>query len=81
MLNVDATAFAANITERRTSWIISCIPLTRTWIPELEAEFRKKDRGVKGRGNFKSMFINIPGGDKEGVKGDLSGIQVQKMSS
>lgn len=43
---------------------------------ELEAEIKKKIEGTKGLGNFRNMFINIPGGDKEGVKfipvGDIS---------
>lgn len=43
---------------------------------EVEAEIKKKIEGTKGLGNFRNMFINIPGGDKEGVKfipvGDIS---------
>jgi len=43
---------------------------------ELEQEIKKKIESTKGLGNFRNMFINIPGGDKEGVKfipvGDIS---------
>ncbi|KHN59595.1 phage portal protein [Aeromonas hydrophila] len=33
-----------------------------------EQELKKKIAGAKGVGNFRSMFINIPGGDPNGVK-------------
>lgn len=43
---------------------------------EVEAEVRKKIESTKGLGNFRNMFINIPGGDENGVKfipvGDIS---------
>lgn len=43
---------------------------------ETEKLIRQKIESAKGLGNFRNMYINIPGGDKEGVKfipvGDIS---------
>ncbi len=44
--------------------------------PEVEKALREKIAKGKGAGNFKSMYINIPGGDKDAVQiipiGDIS---------
>lgn len=68
MLNVDATRFRRKYYKNGAHLGYILYSTDPDMDPELEAEFRKKIEASKGAGNFKSMFINIPGGDKEGVK-------------
>ncbi|KAB7715718.1 phage portal protein [Plesiomonas shigelloides] len=68
MLNVDATRFRRRYYKNGAHLGYILYSTDPDMSPELEAEFRKKIEASKGAGNFKSMFINIPGGDKEGVK-------------
>ncbi|MGL4925631.1 MAG: phage portal protein [Plesiomonas shigelloides] len=68
MLNVDATRFRRKYFKNGAHLGYILYSTDPDMSPELEAEFRKKIEQSKGAGNFKSMYINIPGGDKEGVK-------------
>ncbi len=53
MLNVDATRFRPQVLQRTAHiLVISCIPLTRIWIPSSRRNSRKKIRGVKRGGQF-----------------------------
>ncbi|MGM7742956.1 phage portal protein, partial [Yersinia enterocolitica] len=68
MLNVDATRFRRKYFKNGAHLGYILYTTDPDMTPDLEEAFRKKIEGSKGAGNFKSMFINIPGGDKEGVK-------------
>ncbi|WP_438334689.1 phage portal protein [Edwardsiella tarda] len=68
MLNVDATRFRRRYYKNGAHLGYILYSTDPDMDPKLEALFRKKIEASKGAGNFKSMFINIPGGDKEGVK-------------
>ncbi|HFQ9465471.1 TPA: phage portal protein [Escherichia coli] len=68
MLNVDATRFRRKYFKNGAHLGYILYTTDPDMSPELEAEFRKKIEQSKGAGNFKSMFINIPGGDSDGVK-------------
>lgn len=68
MLNVDATRFRRKYFKNGAHLGYILYTTDPDMSPELEDEFRKKIEQSKGAGNFKSMFINIPGGNAEGVK-------------
>ncbi|MCZ5375724.1 hypothetical protein O5698_23240 [Escherichia coli] len=68
MLNVDATRFRRKYYKNGAHLGYILYSTDPNMTPELEEEFRKEIENSKGAGNFKSMFINIAGGDKEGVK-------------
>lgn len=68
MLNVNATRF--RIRYYKNGAHMGYVFFTND--PDMDPEFEKKMReeiaNSRGAGNFKSMFINIPGADKEAVK-------------
>ncbi|MBX9477458.1 phage portal protein, partial [Yersinia enterocolitica] len=68
MLNVDATRFRRKYFKNGAHLGYILYTTDPNMTPDLEEAFRKKIENSKGAGNFKSLLINIPGGDKEGVK-------------
>lgn len=68
MLNVDATRFRRRYYKNGAHLGYILYTTDPDMDPETEQKFREKIEASKGVGNFKSMLINIPGGDKEGVK-------------
>ena len=68
MLNSEATRFRRRF-YRNGAHLGSIFYATDPNLPpDVEAEVKRKIESGKGAGNFRSMFINIPGGKEKGIQ-------------